>query len=167
MKSAAFLVWRYSCVSLPVFRATGKLQFLSGYRWQITPENSLTRPLATGAGYNTEKIAHAHMAGAIPIYWGDSPVDPEVFNPSRILYFSPKGRPEDALSDVAALAKVLDTVIALETDPAARQRWFQEPVLARTADAWLKGWCSGAAARFAAALKRARERRRLPAPLQL
>jgi hypothetical protein len=47
---------------------------LSEYKFVISCENS------SFAGYNTEKIVHALMAGAVPLYWGD-PTISSVWNP--------------------------------------------------------------------------------------
>ncbi len=43
-----------------------KVNFLENFRFNITYENGY------GLGYVTEKLFHAKVAGAIPIYWGDS-----------------------------------------------------------------------------------------------
>ncbi len=43
-----------------------KVKFLEDFRFNITYENGY------GPGYVTEKLFHAKVAGAIPIYWGDS-----------------------------------------------------------------------------------------------
>ena len=52
----------------------GKLEFLKDYRFSICFEN------VAKAGYHTEKLLHAKIAGNIPIYWGASTVSQD-FNP--------------------------------------------------------------------------------------
>ena len=122
--------------------STGKLDFLRNYKFQITPENGKTwdRIPSTKAtalvagGYNTEKIAHAFLAGVIPIYWGDVPIDEGVFNNKRIIIFddSPGGK---------GLPGVLGTMQQLLTNESFRIEWFQEPILAPTASQWVSEWC--------------------------
>jgi hypothetical protein len=109
----------------------GKVDFLRNYRFNICPENSRTPE--GGPGYNTEKAPQALEAGAVPVYWGDSPLDPEAFNPRRILAFN------------GSSAAIEDAVRALMTDPDARSAFFAEPVLQCGADAWLDKWCDVAA----------------------
>jgi hypothetical protein len=46
-----------------------KVEFYKQYKYAITYENS------SAPGYTTEKIFHAKVAGAVPIYWGDPFVD--------------------------------------------------------------------------------------------
>ena len=46
-----------------------KVDFYKQYKYAITYENS------SAPGYTTEKIFHAKVAGAVPIYWGDPFVD--------------------------------------------------------------------------------------------
>ncbi len=72
------------------------------------------------------------MAGAVPIYWGDAPLDPEVFNSHRIIYYD------------GTNASVTERIRYLETDPEFRAAWFAEPVLTPNADAWLENWCDKA-----------------------
>ncbi len=52
-----------------------KVSFLEDFRFNITYENGY------GPGYVTEKLFHAKVAGAIPIYWGDSEWVAKDFNP--------------------------------------------------------------------------------------
>lgn len=52
-----------------------KVKFLEDFRFNITYENGY------GPGYVTEKLFHAKVAGAIPIYWGDSEWVSRDFNP--------------------------------------------------------------------------------------
>ena len=46
-----------------------KVEFYKQYKYAIAYENS------SAPGYTTEKIFHAKVAGAVPIYWGDPFVD--------------------------------------------------------------------------------------------
>lgn len=134
--------------SLPNSHLRGKVEWLRSYRWQVTPEGSRSAPAGSGqGGYNTEKVADAHRAGAIPIYWGDTPLDPEVWNPRRIMAFE-DGRMEDLLERVAQL----------ETNASARAQWFDQPVLQPGAPAWLTAWCGRFQQLLGAALERAAAR---------
>lgn len=60
--------------------ADNKLRYLSGYRFNICPENSL------GSGYTTEKVFEAIAAGCIPIYWG-AYLEPGILNSEAILRY--------------------------------------------------------------------------------
>lgn len=131
--------------NLPNSHLRGKVEWLRGYRWQITPEGTRSAPPGSGqGGYNTEKVADAHRAGAIPIYWGDTPLDPQVWNPQRIMHF------EDGQAD-----QLLRQVAQLETNTTARLLWFGQPVLQPGAPAWLTAWCDRFRLLVAAALDRA------------
>jgi hypothetical protein len=122
--------------ALPNHHLRGKVEYLSGFRFTVCPENSRTRG---SGGYNTEKLAQAHLAGAVPIYWGDA-IDTLVFNPARVIFFN------DTNGDV-----VLHTMRRLQDDASFRAAWFKEPILAPTAGAWLEDWCATAAQHFRAA----------------
>lgn len=124
---------------LPNSHLRGKLDYLRRFRFTICPENSRTRG---AGGYSTEKLAQAHLAGAVPIYWGD-PVDVQVFNPARVLVFNGSNG-----------ADIVEAVRRLESDEGFRRRWFSEPVLSPTADSWIEGWCAAAAAALRGALAR-------------
>ena len=124
--------------ALPNHHLRGKVEYLGGFRFTICPENSRTRG---SGGYNTEKLAQAHLAGAVPIYWGDA-IDAEVFNPARVLVF-------DGTNGEA----VLDTMRRLQDDEGFRAAWFAQPVLAPTAGKWLEAWCAEAARLFRAAVE--------------
>ena len=125
-------------MALPNFKAA----FLSGYRFIITPENSRSK---TG-GYNTEKVLDAHLAGVIPIYWGDTPIEPLVFNQRRILAFDER----HADGGGGGMSNVLATIEALETNSSARAEWFAQPILAPGARAWLASWCANFSVKVAA-----------------
>lgn len=128
---------------LPNSHLNGKIEFLRRYRFTICPENSRTRG---AGGYNTEKLAQAHFAGAVPIYWGDA-IDTEVFNQARVIVFN----------DTNA-AEVLNTMRMLQEDKEFRSAWFARPVLAPTAGAWLEAWCQNASAIFRTALSELRQK---------
>ena len=115
---------------LPNHHLNGKVEFLRGYRFNLCPENSRTRG---AGGYNTEKLAHAHLAGAVPVYWGD-PIDEAVWNPARVIVFTGSNAEE-----------VVGTMARLESDAGFRDAWFARPVLAGTAAGWMRGWCERAA----------------------
>jgi hypothetical protein len=123
--------------TLPNDLKFGKVGYLRGFRFNICPENSRTS--GTG-GYNTEKLAQALLAGAVPIYWGDA-IDTEVFNPARVIVFD--GTNADA---------VLEMMRMLQDNRSFRENWFRQPVLAPTAGAWVKGWCAEASRLFQNAL---------------
>ncbi|WP_104749076.1 glycosyltransferase family 10 domain-containing protein [Helicobacter cynogastricus] len=66
-----------------VFNTIGSLvqnkrEFLSGYKFNLCPENS------QGLGYTTEKIVDAYFAHTIPIYWGNPQVAKD-FNPKSFV----------------------------------------------------------------------------------
>ena len=63
--------------------AAGKVAFFRTARFALVPENSVT----PWGGYTTEKLMHALSSGAVPVYWGDWPPDPNVFNSARVLRF--------------------------------------------------------------------------------
>lgn len=63
-----------------------KVEYLKQFKFNICPENSNSK------GYVTEKLFEAILAGCIPIYWGGERkefIEPEIINPSAILYFDP------------------------------------------------------------------------------
>jgi hypothetical protein len=111
----------------------GKIEYLKGYRFNICPENSRS---SGAGGWNTEKLMQAHIAGVVPIYWGDA-VDTDVMNPARIIFFN------DTNSDL-----VLETMHRLQEDEPFRSAWFAQPILAPTAGTWLEAWCDEAARLF-------------------
>jgi hypothetical protein len=129
---------------LPTGHLDGKPAFLTRFRFNICPENSLS--VDGDGGYNTEKLPQALAAGTVPIYWGDA-VEPGVFNPARILRFN------------GSTAAITAAVARLESDAAAADAFFAQPALLPTAQAWVDAWCDRAAARFEWLAKRVDERR--------
>ena len=118
--------------------AEGKLQLLRRYRFSICPENNVA------PGYVTEKLADVHVAGAVPLYWGDLESFPEVFNPARVL------RWDDFDPDPgAALRK---RILELESDAVARAAFFAQPVLRPGAQAWVHAQCASAAFKLSTSL---------------
>jgi hypothetical protein len=112
-------------------RNAAKVNFSRYYKFSITPQNSRTRE--AGPGFNGEKVPQAHEASVIPIWWGDFPVEPGVFNDRRVLYYNDSS----TSSDSALAAKVNE----LMTSPKARNEWFAEPVLECGAEEWLSSLC--------------------------
>ena len=102
----------------------GKLELLRRYRFVLCPENSVS----PDGGYVTEKLPQAHIAGAVPLYWGDGAADGEVWNPGRMLLYD----------DSSGNEALLETMLKLEGDQAFRDHWFSQPILAPSAHAWLK-----------------------------
>lgn len=98
-----------------------KHAFMSRCRFAVTPENS------EGAGYVTEKLVHAHLAGVVPVYWGGDGLaaDARVFNPARVLKFS----------EAEGMGALQARVLALDTDPLARAAFFAQPLLMPGAEA--------------------------------
>jgi hypothetical protein len=86
----------------------GKVDFLRDYRYNICPENG--RSFHDG-GYITEKLPQAFMSGAIPIYWGDTPAEPQVFNQERIIEYI-DGDDNSVLSVVERLERETNLVPA-------------------------------------------------------
>ena len=127
----------------------GKPLFLRRFRFNICPENSLSLSTDEEGGYNTEKLPQALAAGAVPIYWGDS-LERDVFNPARILRFN------------GSFSAVVSAAMRLETDAAAADAFFAQPVLMPTAQAWVDEWCDRTAEHFSWLAQRIDARRRVP-----
>jgi hypothetical protein len=117
-----------------------KLRLLRETRYTVTAENSL------GHGYWSEKLWDAHAAGAVPLYWGSAPPQPQVWNPARILMYDPVG---DA--DGVALAARIRT---LEGSRAAQDAFFAQPVLQPGAERWVEDRCIDIARVFEAGMWR-------------
>ena len=107
----------------------GKVQLLRRYRYSLCPENKLA------PGYVTEKIVEAHLAGAVPVYFGDLGAFPEVFNPARVLWYRER--------DVNG-TELHDALAQLERNATRQAEFFAQPVLARGAQAWVEGQCARA-----------------------
>ena len=72
-----------------------KHEFFTKHRFTISAENAQQR------GYITEKVLHAKMAGAIPLYWGDR--DTDDFAPNAIVNLSHLTNPKDIVGIVQKL----------------------------------------------------------------
>jgi len=70
-----------------------KVEFYKDYKFAITYENS------AGPGYTTEKLFHAKVAGAVPIYWGDSFIDRD-FDSAGFINANQISKPEDLIQAV-------------------------------------------------------------------
>jgi len=104
---------------------SAKTDFLRRYRFNACPENSRS----SDGGYTTEKMPQAHLAGSVPVYWGDAPA--EVWSEERIVRF--EGGAEGA-------ARAMETVRQLEANASFRATWFARPILRPDADEWLAAW---------------------------
>ncbi|CAG9461341.1 unnamed protein product [Pedinophyceae sp. YPF-701] len=76
-----------------------KIDFFRKYLFCAVPEN------IQSPGYVSEKLFDAALAGCIPIYAGDVPPEPHVFNPDRIIFARTmdKHGAEDVAAQVEAL----------------------------------------------------------------
>ena len=114
----------------------GKALLLTRYRFNLAPENSGGDDGHAGAGYVTEKLIEAHIAGSVPIYWGGVEDFPQFFNIARIIRFN-------ETADVNATA-VLAAVRSLEDNATARSIFFAQPLLAPSAQEWVNEACARA-----------------------
>lgn len=103
-------------LNLPVMDwATSKVAVLRDFNFTIAFENSET------SGYTTEKIAHAFMAGTIPIYWGDPRIT-EDFNPKAFIHLRDFDTPEDCANYVIALSEDAERMAACLSEPIFRDK---------------------------------------------
>jgi GR25 family glycosyltransferase involved in LPS biosynthesis len=106
-----------------------KHEFFTRHRFTLSAENTQQE------GYITEKVLHAKMAGAVPLYWGDRNTD-EDFAPHSIVNLSHLTRPED----------IVDIVKRLEARPDFCERIAATPILNKEktekAIELLRGVCS-------------------------
>ena len=110
----------------------GKVEFLKRYRFNLCPENSRS----SDGGYTTEKMPQAHLAGAVPVYWGDAPA--EVWSPRRVVRFEPER--------AGSVAEAMAVVAQLELNASFRAEWFARPLLADGAERWVAQWLEDAEA---------------------
>jgi len=89
-----------------------KVEYYKDYKFVITYENS------PGPGYTTEKLFHAKVAGAVPIYWGDPFVDRD-FDSTGFINANQVSKPEDLIT----LVKKIDD------DPAAWRKMAAVPAI--------------------------------------
>jgi hypothetical protein len=92
-----------------------KVEYYKNYKFVITYENS------AGPGYTTEKIFHAKVAGAVPIYWGDPFVDRD-FDSTGFINANQVSKPEELIQ---AVKKVMD-------DPALWRKMASVPAITPT-----------------------------------
>ena len=72
-----------------------KIAYLKNYKFNLCPENSNNRH------YVTEKIAHAIMAGCIPVYWGAcGEPEREIFNSEAIIIWRKESPPIDQIREL-------------------------------------------------------------------
>ena len=93
-------------------RGLSKAQYISGFVFNICPENTVT------SGYCTEKLMECVMSGCIPIYWGD--FDNEIiFNQNRII---------KASSVIKDFPKLAQQVKYLLSNKDSLIEFFQQPL---------------------------------------
>ena len=93
-----------------------KLQALSGYRFSLCYENSISE------GYHTEKLLHGKVAGGIPIYYGHSSVAVD-FNP-------------DCCIQAASMPveELVELVRRIDQSPAAYRQLVEQPLFSEMPD---------------------------------
>jgi len=89
-----------------------KVEFMRPYKFCIAFEN------AEQAGYTTEKITHAFVAGTIPIYWGNPIVGSDFNAKSFINYFNH-----------GSIEATIREVIRLDQDPLLYAKYLGESPL--------------------------------------
>jgi hypothetical protein len=77
-------------VDIPRDGTQHKISLLKSYRYNICAENS------HHAGYVTEKIFEAFYSGCVPIYWGSSPVEPQIIHQDSFIHIFCDDMPKDA-----------------------------------------------------------------------
>lgn len=92
-----------------------KHHFFAEHQFTISFENS------QAPGYVTEKLLHAKMAGAVPLYWGDPTLvgTASDFVPNSFIN----------LSNMSDATKIVDIVKKLEQNPAMCQKIASTPLL--------------------------------------
>jgi hypothetical protein len=91
-------------------RVEDKIAFARGYKFAIAFEN------ASHPGYTTEKLLHAFISGAVPIYWGN-PLVARDFNPRAFIN----------CHDFADFQSVVDHVRRVDADDALYRQYLAEP----------------------------------------
>ncbi len=97
-----------------------KVEFYKDYKYVIAFENE------AAAGYTTEKIFHAKVAGCVPIYWGDRFVDRD-FDAKGFLNANTVQTAED----------LRGLIERLEADPVGWRRMAEVPALSD----YKRHWC--------------------------
>lgn len=88
-----------------------KVDFYKNYKFVLTYENS------SAPGYTTEKLFHAKVGGAVPIYWGDPFVERD-FDPKGFINANQVGSPDDLIKLVKKVADDSDAWKAMASVPA-------------------------------------------------
>jgi len=89
-----------------------KYHFFSNHKFTISFENS------QAAGYITEKVLHAKIAGCIPIYWGDNNTDTDFVSNSFI-----------NISNISDSQKIVDIIKLLENNSKVCEHYASTPIL--------------------------------------
>lgn len=97
-----------------------KIDFYKQYKFALTFENS------SAAGYTTEKLFHAKVAGCVPIYWGDPFVDRD-FDSRGYINANQVSSPQD----------LIDLVNKVASDPEEWRKMAAVPALSE----YKKRWC--------------------------
>jgi hypothetical protein len=94
----------------------GWVATMADCRFILAVENSLNLP-----GYVSEKLINAFLAGAIPLYWGDSVTAARWFNREAFVDLGAFETREAAIAAVAALAQDPDRMRAMRAAPVFRE----------------------------------------------
>ena len=95
-------------------------EVLPRYQFLLCPENPADR--------RTEAGLLSHFTGGVPVLCSDADdADAEVWNMGRVLRYR----------NTSSNAELLHTMLLLRNDARFRAAWFQQPILAPGADAWL------------------------------
>jgi GR25 family glycosyltransferase involved in LPS biosynthesis len=89
-----------------------KYDFFSKHKFSLSFENS------QAAGYITEKVLHAKMAGCVPLYWGDKNTDTDFVSGSFI-----------NLSQLSSPEQIIKVVQKLEENPDMCAKIASTPIL--------------------------------------
>lgn len=90
--------WNQNTDELQTVYGNNKVKYVHEFMFNICPEN------CNRFGYVTEKIFHAFLAGAIPIYYGsDNNPEEGLINKDAVLFWDPKSDNEDLVKEVIRL----------------------------------------------------------------
>ena len=89
-----------------------KKEWLQNYKFNICFENSLS------PGYTTEKLLECLMAGCIPIYFGDNPVDDQFFNQEAIINLN-----------CSNFGEKINLIVMLDKDQQKYEEFRKKPVI--------------------------------------
>lgn len=108
--------------SLQTVFGDNKTSYLSGYYFNICPENT------DSPGYVTEKVFESLSCGCIPIYWGScQDPEPEVLNQDAIIFWDRKDHGAAALKQISEL----------DSHPAILREFLSQPRLKPTAEDYI------------------------------